>query len=134
MCFFSKESHSSFWFPRIPLLNLSELVGLYFSSGLFLRFAGWLHGNLITSESTEGKYQAIYGERLWSSRLFIKGASCSWHGGNRDPTIHPTHTSVGVSAGREVWILEFANRRMASRTLIKKRLAETETKSCLDRL
>ena len=47
---------------------------LYFSSGLFLRLAGWLHCNLITSESTEGKYQAIYGERLWSSRLFIKWA------------------------------------------------------------
>lgn len=57
-----------------PSFHLSELVKLYFSSGLFLRLAGWLHCNLITSESTEGKYQAIYGERLWSSRLFIKWA------------------------------------------------------------
>lgn len=58
-------------FPH-PSPHLSEFVRLYFSSGLFLRLAGWLRGNLITSESTEGEYQAIYGERLWSSRLFIK--------------------------------------------------------------
>lgn len=59
------------FFPPLSF-HLSELVKLYFSSGLFLRLAGWLHNNLITFELTEGKYQAIYRGRLWSSRLFIK--------------------------------------------------------------
>lgn len=65
MCFFWKESHSSSWFSPIPLPPAFAWISkalLYFSSSLFLKPASCSHGDLITSESTEGKYQATYGE------------------------------------------------------------------------